>query len=91
MFAIELTKTYGLVDFKDDLKRLYYQTGVKDLPTSFLFNDTQAVNEKFLEIINNILSTGDVSNLFKEDEFEDVTMIYVRPNTYNIIIFNCIV
>lgn len=72
MFEIKVTKTYGVSDFKEDLKHLYYQTGVKDLPTSFLFNDTQIVHESFLEIINNILSTGEVSKLYKEDEFEEV-------------------
>lgn len=72
MFTIELTKTYGLADFKEDLKRLYKMTGVKDQPTSFLFSDTQIVDEAFLEIINNILSTGEVTKLFKDDEFDEV-------------------
>jgi len=72
MFTIELNKTYGIGDFKEDLKRLYYQTGVRDQPTSFLFNDTQIVNEMFLEIINNILSTGEVPQLYKEEEFDEV-------------------
>lgn len=72
MFTIELTKTYGTADFKEDLKRLYNITGVKDQPTSFLFSDTQIVNESFLEIINNILSTGEVAKLFKEEEFDEV-------------------
>lgn len=59
-------------EFKEDIKHLYYQTGVKDQPTSFLFSDTQIVNESFLEIINNILSTGEVAKLYKDEEFEDV-------------------
>lgn len=75
MFTIELTKTYGMVEFKEDLKRLYNITGVKDQQTSFLFNDTQIVKESFLEIINNILSTGEVSKLFKEDEFDEVVKL----------------
>lgn len=72
MFTIELTKTYATADFKEDLKSLYYQTGVKDQPTSFLFNDTQVVNESFLEIINNVLSTGEVTKLYKDEEFDEV-------------------
>lgn len=47
-------------------------TGVDLKPTSFLFNDTQITDEAFLEVINNMLSSGEVANLFKTDEFEDV-------------------
>lgn len=39
----------------------------------FLFTDTQVVEETFLEDINNILSSGEVPNLYKPDEFEEVS------------------
>lgn len=48
-----------------DLKRLYQQAGVENKPTVFLFVDTQVVDEIFLEDINNILSSGEVPNLYK--------------------------
>lgn len=55
-----------------DLKRLYFAAGVENKETVFLFMDTQVVEESFLEDINNILSSGEVSNLYKADEFEEV-------------------
>ena len=55
-----------------DLKQLYFMTGVENRPTVFLFVDTQVVEESFLEDINNILSSGEVPNLYKADEFEEV-------------------
>ena len=55
-----------------DIKRLYYQAGVENKPTVFLFTDTQVLEESFLEDINNILSSGEVPNLYKPDEFEEV-------------------
>lgn len=58
--------------FPADLKRLYRTAGVENKPTIFLFNDTQVVDETFLEDINNILSSGEVPNLYKADEFEEV-------------------
>jgi dynein heavy chain len=50
-------------------------TGVDNKPTSFLFNDTQVVEEQFLEIVNNMLSTGEVPNLYKSDEMEEVSWL----------------
>lgn len=55
-----------------DLKRLYKQCGVDQRPTVFLFTDQQVVEEGFLEDINNILSSGEVPNLYKLDELEEV-------------------
>jgi len=45
---------------------------VENRPTVFLFNDTQIVDESFLEDINNILSSGEVPNLYKADELDEV-------------------
>ena len=55
-----------------DIKRLYRQAGVELKATSFLFVDTQIADPVFLEDINNILSSGEVPNLYKTDEFEEV-------------------
>ncbi|XP_076295130.1 dynein heavy chain 2, axonemal kl-2 [Lasioglossum baleicum] len=71
-FQITVTKTYRVQEFREDLKVLYTKTGVDKKATTFLFNDTQVVEEQFLEIVNSILSTGEVANLFKGDEMEDI-------------------
>ncbi|KAJ8389320.1 hypothetical protein AAFF_G00121850 [Aldrovandia affinis] len=72
VFQVEVTKQYRKQEFREDIKKLYYQAGVDNKPTMFLFNDTQIVDESFLEDINNILSSGEVPNLYKPDEFEEV-------------------
>jgi len=41
----------------------------------FLFTDTQVVDESFLEDINNILSSGEVPNLYGPEDFEEVCII----------------
>ena len=58
-----------------DLRKLYYQAGVENKQTVFLFSDTQVLDESFLEDINNILSSGEVPNLYKPEEFEEVRLI----------------
>ncbi|XP_034934334.1 dynein heavy chain 2, axonemal [Chelonus insularis] len=72
IFQIEVTKHYRILEFREDLKRLYAMTGVDNKPTTFLFNDTQVMEEQFLEIINNMLGTGEVANLYKTDEMEEI-------------------
>lgn len=69
----EENKFYFLLCFVADLKNLYSKVGVEGKPTVFLFNDTQVAEESFLEDINNVLSSGEVPNLYKPEEFEEVS------------------
>ncbi|XP_072759448.1 dynein axonemal heavy chain 2 [Anoplolepis gracilipes] len=71
-YQVTITAQYRLPEFREDLKTLYSMVGVENKPTSFLFNDTQVVEEQFLEIVNNMLSTGEVANLYKSDEMENI-------------------
>ena len=70
-----------------DLKRLYFLTGVENKPTVFLFNDTQALEESFLEDISNILSSGEVPNLYKPEEFEEVGIVCFFPVLFLTVLF----
>lgn len=60
MFSIEVSKSYGTTEWRDDLKKVLKQAGGAGQPTVFLFSDTQLKKESFLEDINNILNTGEV-------------------------------
>ena len=60
------------IEFREDLKGLYRQAGVANKPTVFLFDETQIVFETFLEDVNNILTSGEVPNLFPKDELGTV-------------------
>ncbi|KAK9823872.1 hypothetical protein WJX72_006072 [[Myrmecia] bisecta] len=71
-FSIEISKNYRLVEFREDLKNLYRQAGCQNKPTVFLFDETQIVRETFLEDVNNILTSGEVPNLFAKDELTGV-------------------
>lgn len=71
-YQIELTKKYKVQEFREDLKTLYTMVGVQNKTVSFIFKDNQVAEEVFLEIINNMLSVGEVPNLYKPDELEDI-------------------
>lgn len=53
-------------------------SGAKNISQTFLFSDTQIVYESFLEDINNVLNTGEISNLFGPDDFEEI-LNDIRP------------
>jgi len=59
-------------NWREDVKKALMQAGVDDKPTSFLFVDTQIVNEQMLEDINNILNSGDVPSLYKNEDYEPI-------------------
>lgn len=40
------------------------------IPTTFIMNDTQIMYESFLEDINNILNTGEITNIYEEEHFK---------------------
>ena len=71
-FTIEIKKNYRLIEFREDIKKLYITAGCDNRKVVFLFNDTQIKEEEFLEDINNILSSGVVPNLFAKDEISGI-------------------
>jgi dynein heavy chain len=42
--------------------------GCEEMPTTFILNDTQIMYESFLEDINNILNTGEITGLYNAKE-----------------------
>ncbi len=72
VFQIKISKNYRHVEFRDDLKKLYLTTGVENKPLVFLLTDAQIINEIFLEDLSNILSSGEVPNLFGPEELLEI-------------------
>eukprot|EP00736_Rhodelphis_marinus_P004047 Rmarinus@m.11564 len=69
---IEITRGYGLNEFREDLKDILVTAGTKSKGYVFLLSDTQIISETFLEDVNNILNSGTVPTLFGNDDIERI-------------------
>jgi len=61
-------------EWREDLKSLYRAGGVAGRPTAFLLDETQIKYESFLEDVNNVLTSGEVPNLFPK-----VRALWLQP------------
>ncbi|KAM4874879.1 dynein axonemal heavy chain 11 [Thomomys bottae] len=72
VFQITLTEAYGVQDLRVDLAHLYIRTGAKNMPCVFLLTDAHVLHESFLVLINDLLASGEISDLFSEEEMDKI-------------------
>ncbi|KAH8250122.1 hypothetical protein KR026_005577 [Drosophila bipectinata] len=72
VFEITISRGYNEAAFREDLKVLYGIAGVKRKKVVFLFTAAQVAEEGFLELINNILTVGQVPALFADEDKDGI-------------------
>ncbi|TKR92932.1 hypothetical protein L596_007488 [Steinernema carpocapsae] len=65
-----VSSNYGEKHFKNDLKAAMQCAAVENEHVVFLIEDYQLLSEIFLEMLNSVLSAGDVPGLFTPQEFD---------------------
>lgn len=75
---ITISQTYSMNDLKTDLQGMFNKAGLKDEGILFLFTEGQITNEKFLVYINDLLSSGEIADLFSVEE-KDQIYNTIRP------------
>ena len=57
---------------KMELSSLYLKSGLKNVGIMFLMTDAQVPYETFLVLINDMLASGEIPDLFPDDEMENI-------------------
>ena len=73
--TIEVIKGYKLHDFRKDVKNFLKDTVCKEkgkINYCFLLCDTQLFDEIMLEDMNNVLNSGDIPDIYKAEDYEDI-------------------
>ena len=79
-FQIKLSKNYKPIHFREDIKLRMLECGCEGLPSTFLMTDTQIMYESFLEDINNILNTGEITNLYVKEDYDRMFQSLQKTN-----------
>lgn len=76
--SIMISSTYSMNDLKTDLQDMYNRSGVKDEGVLFLFTEGQITDERFLVYINDLLSSGEIPDLYATED-KDGIVNNIRP------------
>ncbi len=70
IFSPKLTRQYSTKHFAADLRGLLQRVGVEGTPTLLILEDHQLPSSTFTEMINSLLSTGEIPGLFRPEELD---------------------
>lgn len=69
---MQLRKDYSLNELRADLAVLYLKAGVKDIGITFLMSDSQVAEEEFLVVVNDMLASGEIAELFGDEDVDGI-------------------
>ncbi|XP_073414467.1 cytoplasmic dynein 2 heavy chain 1 isoform X2 [Dendrobates tinctorius] len=70
LFTPKISRGYELKHFKNDLKQVMQMAGIEGQQVVLLLEDYHFVHPPFLEMINSLLSSGEVPGLYTMEELE---------------------
>ncbi|XP_039269307.2 cytoplasmic dynein 2 heavy chain 1-like [Styela clava] len=70
VFTPKVTRIYGMKQFKADIKSLMQLAAIEGEQVVLILEDFQLVDPAFLELINSLLSAGEVPGLYASEELD---------------------
>ena len=71
-YMIVISGSYNVNSLKEDLQKMYKSAGLKGEGVLWLFTDSQITDEKFMVFINDLLSSGEIPDLFPPEDVDDI-------------------
>lgn len=68
--TLNISRDYGIKQFNEDVKSVMQAAGVGGQHTVLLVEDFQLVSEYILEVLNSLVSSGEVPGLYTHEELE---------------------
>lgn len=68
--TLAVSREYGEKQFGEDIKSAMQAAGIKGQHTVLLVEDFQIITESILEVVNSLLSSGEVPGLYTHEELE---------------------
>ncbi|KAF8783159.1 Dynein heavy chain 2 like protein [Argiope bruennichi] len=72
VFEMNLEVSYGLPEFKKDLRDILYDTGIKNKKIVFLLSDDQIIDDIFLHFLSDILTVSVPFDVFTSHELKSM-------------------
>ncbi|GAB6032228.1 Cytoplasmic dynein 2 heavy chain 1 [Chamberlinius hualienensis] len=72
--VLKLCRGYGIKHFKSDLKNAIQLAGIDEQDVVLLLEDHQLIDDMFVELINSVISTGEVPGLFTSAELDSLVI-----------------
>lgn len=72
VYQLVLRKGFNMNDLKNEMATIYMKAGLKNMPTVFLMTDAQIADEKYLVYINDFLASGEIPDLFPDEDMDQI-------------------
>ena len=71
-FSPNINRDYSMKEFKRDLKLVLQKAGIEAVKTCLFIEDHQLLKDEFLELINSLISAGEIPGLYTPEELEPI-------------------
>ena len=72
LISPQMTRNYDMKAFMDFMKTVLHKVGVEGTPAILHLEDHQLVTSEFLEVVNSLISGGEVPGLYSPEELEQM-------------------